>query len=313
MAIKVVSITGAGHSGSTVLASVLGNHPKIVNVGELLKLHRFGWVRNDNRRCSCGVSVFDCPYWLDVKARWVERVGPNKIDTYIRLQDRFESGHRSWAQLSWGRWKQSEEFQEYATMTAAMYTAIQETSQKSIVVDSSKAPSRAYALLQNPEIDLRLIHLIRDGRGVIWSLMKPRSKDVEAGVPRDKVAIPPWRTTAGWVLRNLESEWVAARCGPNKAMRMTYEGFMDATPPALKRVGNLIDEDFSELSAALGEGLPVQVGHTPGGNRLRMSGAIHLRRDTAWSEQMAARDKALFWQLGGWMARRYGYSRAPQE
>src|SRR3712207_8630396 len=43
---------------------------------------------------------------------------------------------------------------------------------KPVIVDSSKSPARALALGMVPGIDLYVVHLVRDGRGVATSLRK---------------------------------------------------------------------------------------------------------------------------------------------
>jgi hypothetical protein len=178
MAPKVVYIMGFGHSGSTLLDIVLSNHPHVESVGELKKVHRYGWTNNNDRRCACGLPVYQCPYWSEVHQRWSEKVGKDDIEGYIRLQNRFEY-YRPLPRLRWV-WeenkKRSAEFIEYVTMTTALYEAIQETSGKTIIVDSSKQALRAYGLLLGQSVDLYLIHLVRTRRRLVFDEAKSETQ-----------------------------------------------------------------------------------------------------------------------------------------
>jgi hypothetical protein len=154
-------------------------------------------------------------------------------------------------------------------MTAALYEAISASSGKTVIVDSSKSPTRNLALLLNRRLDVRLIHLIRDGRGVVWSRSKSRSRDVEAGTPRDRLATPPWRSSLHWALRNLKSELVGKFAGGTRVVRISYETLVENPPEALKDVALLVDEDLTQLASALVVGEAMDVGHVVGGPTAR--------------------------------------------
>ena len=91
-----------------------------------------------------------------------------------------------------GRWGGVYDYLRSVPMTdrAALYEAIVEVTGKAAVADSSKKPNRAFALAQSERLELKVLHLVRDGRGVVWSQLKPRKQDVEGGIPVDHVAAP---------------------------------------------------------------------------------------------------------------------------
>ncbi len=60
MTITVIALLGYGRSGSTLLDAVLGQHPDLVGVGELVQLHREGWHLNNY--FACGARARDCPF-----------------------------------------------------------------------------------------------------------------------------------------------------------------------------------------------------------------------------------------------------------
>lgn len=305
----ILSIVGAGHSGSTILDIILGNDPRIEGVGEIHKLPRSGWIQDEDRRCACGSPIHSCPYWLDVQAHWNERFD-GQLESYIALQDRFEGSRSSWPRLLVEARRQTQAFRRYADMTAGLYEAIRDVSGKSVIVDSSKKPIHTYALLANPRLNVRVIHLVRDGRGIVWSKSKSLDRDVEAGVPSDRGPVSPRRSTAHWILANLESEAVVARAGRSNALRISYEAFVERPGDVLRAVGSLAEEDLGSLADAVAAERPMQAGHKVGGNRVRRSGSVSLRPDFSWTTGLQPRDARTFWRLAGWLARRYGYARS---
>lgn len=302
-AVKVIYIMGAGHIGSTVLDLVISSHPQIESLGEVSKLHRYGWSPDDNRRCACGLSVFECPFWSQVRQKWTDLTGSDDAVRYMYLQSRFERSRSGWGRLLWNGYNRTTEFAEYMQGTEAVYSAVQLVGGNDFLVDSSLTPKRAYALTMNSDIDLYLIHLVRDGRGVIWSLMKPGKKILT----KEYVPAPPERTTRYWILANLQSAWVFRHVREGKRKLVRYEDFVTNPPMVLNQIGALIGKDLSGLVSGSALTNPSQVRHTVGGNRVRMQKDIHIKPDFAWMEHLSEKDSRMFWQRAGWLARRFGY------
>lgn len=304
---KVIYVMGAGHIGSTVFDIALGTHPKIESLGEISKFHRFGWINDDNRKCACDSSVYKCSFWSEVREKWAAMVGGDYAEKYVNLQKQIESSRSGWTTLLLNGRKPSSEFAEYLRMTEALYRAVQEVSGKPFLVDSSLTPRRAYALSLNPNIDLHLIHFLRDGRGCIWSLKKPGKKILT----KVYVPAPARRTAKYWITANLQSAWVYNNVPENKRLRIKYEDFAMDPGLVLKQVGTFIGEDLSgmvEQSSLVNAG---QVRHTVGGNRVRMMKEISIKPDFAWMENLPDKDRKTFWLMAGWLARKYGYVQRP--
>lgn len=303
---KVIYIMGAGHIGSTVFDIVLGAHPHIESLGEISKFHRFGWIDDENRKCACGSSVYECSFWSQVRQKWA-MAGRNNAERYVRLQKQIESSRFGWTKLLLNGLRPTSEFVEYLRMTEDLYRAVQEVSGKPLLVDSSLTPRRAYALSMNPNIDLRLIHFLRDGRGVIWSLKKPGKKILtKAYVPA-----PARRTAQYWVSANLQSAWVYNNVPESKRLRIKYEDFAIDPQSVLQQVGAFVGEDLSGIIAQSSVVSAGQVRHTVGGNRVRMLKDITIKADFAWMENLPAKDRKTFWRMAGWLARKYGYVEHP--
>jgi Sulfotransferase family len=327
--IKVLKIAGLGRSGSTILDIVLGNHPDIESVGEVNKLIRTGWISRESLRgidqkklrvpiCTCGkrldvlhVDTPDeaCPFWSSVRSQWVERTDAGSIESYPKLQDEFEPQSR-WPRLLYERRRRSASFRSYAGLTRAFFESIRAVSGKPIIVDSSKSPTRALAIGMTPGIDLYVVHLVRDGRGVLASLRKTFEKDIQAGIMWDHKGRPMWKSVAHWIIRNLATEWVCAQLGPKRTMRLRYEDFVADPKGALERIGSLLELDLTDVAEAASSGKPMRAGHNVGGNRTKKSGIITLRPDAQeWRTALSPTEQRLSWASMGWLMRRYGYKR----
>jgi Sulfotransferase family len=346
--VKVVKITGLGRSGSTILDVVLGTHPQIESVGEVGNIVRNGWISRESLRgipkeklrvpiCTCGkrldvlyVDTPDeaCPFWSSVRREWVERTDRDSIESYPKLQNDFELKKRwsrygldSLPRLLYEKRRPSAPFRSYARLTRTFFESIRAVSGKPILVDSTMVPVRALAFGMIPGIDLYVVHLVRDGRGVITSHRKTFKKDLQAGIMWDHKGHPMWKTVVRWtvlnlasvvrwIIHNLASEWVCTQLGPKRTMRLRYEDFVADPKAALERIGSLIGLDLKDVAEAASSGKPMHAGHNIGGNRTKKSGTITLRPDAQeWKSALSSTEQRLSWMSMGWLMRRYGYER----
>ena len=300
--LRVIYIAGVGRSGSTVLDSVLGNHPHIQSVGELSRLASDAWIQNFY--CSCGKRAKECPFWSAVHDTWCASNGKVSAQEYVEIQNNVEQFRYShyWARE---HWKETRTFQVYAEQTLLIMKAIQMISGCSVIVDSSKGIERAYVLSLMPEIDLRVIQLVRDPRGVVWSHKKSFTKDLQNGLPRDIRSTPAWRAALYWSRMNLHADWLRSRLGPERALLVRYEDFMLQTQPVLQKIGDFIG--ITDVQRVIEESSKLYFDHTIAGNRVRMKGKLELKFDQDWQQNLSPGDRRITELISGWLMTRYGY------
>jgi hypothetical protein len=302
--IRVIYVLGAARSGSTVLNTVLGHHNEIEGVGELGYLSRSGNVFEE--RCACGEWVEECPYWREVRRVWAQHGGPRDVAQYIELQRKFESGR--WRPRPVEHRDFSDGYGVYVSQVQKLFEAIRRVSGKDVIADTTKTPWRALALSRIPGLDLRIVHLIRDARGVAWAMKKGLRKDDRGGVQRDQPPRAVSRSAAYWVAINLQAFWVCHQVRPKRSIRVRYEDLIADPKETLTRIGTLVDCDLTELSDASEANATFPVGHIIAGNRLRMAGAVRLQLDKEWTKEMPVRDRILCWAIAGWLLTPLGYS-----
>ena len=302
---RVLYITGDARSGSTILGALLGSQPGIVATGELNML-----LLDDTgapRVCACGLTIEDCPLWGQVLRRWSAGLEPRGPVDYLRLQSRFEHFRRL-PGLMWHSIRHSASFEDYTRWTAALLRAIAESASAQIVADSAKNPVRALAFLRGGAIDLALVHLIRDPRGVAWSKRKLLRWRRLPNWLRNPVAVV-LRAGLDWAFANMFTELVASRHRNVPYVRIRYEDLVRDPAGVLARVGQVAGIDLATLGERAAGGEVLGFGHIMAGNLARGRGARPLAIDVDWQENSPRWIRWTIWFLTGWLARRYGYLR----
>ncbi|ABR63371.1 sulfotransferase [Sinorhizobium medicae] len=301
--VRIAYIAGYGRSGSTILDIALGQHASVMGAGEVTSLTRHVWRHNEY--CACGNAIRDCSFWSSVFQDWSTSGGSGLMEEYSGLQERFEGLSMLMRLLSGiGLGKQ---FSLYTLHTKRLLEAMHAHSGRQTIVDSSKLPGRAMAMAQIPGIDMRVIHLVRDGRGVAWSLLKGYERDAKSGLQKEIRPKSVFRTAVRWSMVNLAVEYLSRKLGPEKVMRVRYEDFASDPVAVMQKIGTFLELDLGPVGASLQKGEVMATGHQVAGNRLRMNASIALNKDEAWRTRMPARQQISFQRLGGWMLRRYGY------
>ena len=304
----VIYIVGSGRSGSTLLERVLGDMPGAVNVGELIDLYRRTAPRGE--LCGCGQPFADCPFWTGVGKRAFGGWEADQLAVIHRLQIRVARQRhlpRLLAMPLAGRDFRAD-VAAYGASYRALYRAIAGEAGARYVIDASKWPAQALAL-SRAGLDIRVIHLVRDVRGVAHSLSKQAVARPHAVQATDHMLSHlPAEAAARWVGIQTEAE-LLRRCGLRVAL-MRYEDFVvrprQAVSAALTDLG--LPPGPSDL-AHVGDG-QVVLGSSHGlsGNPSRFSsGQITLRADEAWRKRMPRRDRVVVTALGLPLLLRYGW------
>jgi hypothetical protein len=310
--LKVIYIVGHERSGSTFLDILLGNHPEIVDVGELCTFYRFGPM--EKRYCSCGKKIEECSFWKKVKESFTRRIKHKDFYKQIEIQDYFE---RKYNMPRWilDNLSSGKKLGQYLNVVDFLYQSIAEVSGKQIIVDSSKSRLRAYwisRLNQRGGINIYLVHLIRDGRGVVWSHKKLYKNLYEKELinrPEFIIKKSTLYLTSRWLRVNTLSKIVGKIYPTGKAIYMRYEDLVQDPVRELERISGIVGFDVFPLKTLLEENRPLSVAHLVGGNSLRMSKNITPKPDYEWEEKLPDITKRVFWGLAGWYAKKYGYKK----
>lgn len=310
---RVLFLGGLGRSGTTVLERVLGELPGTCAVGELVHLWQRGVLEDET--CGCGEPFSRCAFWTAVGARAFAGWTPELAGRMVQLQrrvDRTRFVPRLALSRSLGR--RRAELDEYVTAFTRLYAAIAQTTGGAVVIDSSKHPSLAFCLRTAPDIDLRVLHVVRDSRGVAYSWTKDVRRPESATGEGLMTRYSPARSAVLWAGHNL-CLGVLGRLGTARLL-LRYEDFVAEPRPVLSRLADFagLDLPAGALEFVSDGGVRLGSSHTVSGNPVRFStGPLRLRRDDTWRSRLPRRRRLLVSLLTLPLLARYGYLRRPKE
>jgi hypothetical protein len=306
----VLYIGGFSRSGSTLLTYLLGSINGFRPVGELRELWTKGLV-HDNL-CSCGERFSACPFWMSVGERAFGGWGRTEVDELATTSDALATNTRLVPSLL-ARSCEPARLARFREHTVRVYRAISELTSCSVVIDSSKVASYALLVASDAGVRLRVIHLVRDSRGVAFSwakrgVVKP---DVEGGTSTmDTYGMGA--TALRWSYHNALFGFFPLKQIP--LATMCYEDLVTAPAAemerSLRRVGLTVDE---AARTALASG-SVSLGdeHTIGGNPMRFRGREQpVRLDDEWRRAMPRDVRRSVTMLTWPLLLRYGYIGTP--
>lgn len=281
---KVLYIAGMGRSGSTLLARALGQLPQVIDVGEL----RFLWrtASQPNYLCGCRALFAECDFWQEVCRQTFDiPYTPQQAALYF-AQQRQVDRVRYLPAVYLRRWfpQRQQKLESYLQLLNRLYQAIQNVSGANLIVDSSKDPSTLFLLTQLPEIELHVLHLVRDSRGVAYSWTKKKPNPDQKGKEAFMTQENPLATAGRWLLWNGALSSFFAYRQPQSYHFMRYEDFV-ADPPGqfqklVRHLGLAIDSSSLWHNQQLQS---YQLTHTISGNPIRFQqGAVKISLDNAW-------------------------------
>ena len=286
--VRVLYIAGLAHSGSTVLARVLGEVDGLFAAGEVYALSER--IANSDS-CGCGVALGDCPFWSSVL-----RAAFSDGDPLPRLRTERRWIHgRSLVPIALG-WDR-ERLRAYRSDLAKLYRAIAEVSGGCVVVDSSKSPTFEYILDGTPGVEVYGVHLVRDPRATSYSW------SVDPHYHRTRA--PAFG--ARWTLWNLELEALASR-RRRRFTRLRLEDFVRDPAAETRRVLRLVGAEDADLPFVDERTARLPSHHMVEGHASRFdTGVIPIRASTTWERRLSTRRELAMSLLASPLQLIYGY------
>jgi len=301
MKIPVLYIGGWGRSGSTLLGNVLGSIDGFQHIGEITYIWEHGWKYN--HLCGCGTNFQECNFWKQV----VKKAFSEKeidIDKMIWIRNRYLSNKKVLWCLFTNK-KVTQEINEYIDNLDKLYQAIYSVGNCRVIIDSSKIPIQAYILLLLNNIDLHILHLIRDARGCAFSWSKKIYR--EDAYLNQKIEFEKYdaiHSTLKWDFWNSIFELFKLKV---KYIRIKYENFILDPISTLHNIARFVG--FS-VPWEKKEDIILKINHTVWGNPSRMkTGRVNFSLDEAWRKSMPLTDRLLVTSLSWPWLLYYGYWR----
>jgi hypothetical protein len=315
--VRVLFIGGLGRSGSTLLDRALGRLDGVWSVGELVHV----WQRGlqENNRCGCGRRFRDCAFWRlvgEVAFGGWDALDVGEVLALKRAVDRNRYVPLMVLPALWPPYRAR--LRRYLELLERLYDAVRQVagataegrSTGPLLVDASKHASHAFLLRRLPGVELRLVHLVRDSRGVAFSwtkLMRRREVvDGDALMATDT----PLRMSARYLAYNslfhlLDRLGVAT-------LLLRYESLVHQPARQLRRVLAHAGRPAADGELGfVGDGwIELGPSHALAGNPMRFErGRVPLRLDEEWRGKMRRRHRLLTVGSTWPLLLRYGYLR----
>lgn len=320
MTVKALYIMSSPRGGSTLTSLVLGQNPKVANLGEVCFIPK---LLSLDEHCTCGAQLNQCHEWgnvfakLDVKTgvdmrkkpyglhlddamKWKD--GSGKIDHQRQTKARvaiaryravLDTLALSLPKAIGGSWASLPSLKQGARNTMQLYTAAAEQWGAELVVDASKLPRKAVHLYREFPDQVRILHLTRDGRGVSASRMGH---------------MPFERATERWhhyhkVTKQLLNKWIA----PEHQFAMQYEAFTSEPEKWTQDLCRWLEIDYNPKMLQFNT---EDVYHSAGGNPTRFKLAEEGIRptDDRWRSKLSQSEMDQFESIAGPLNRNLGYT-----
>jgi hypothetical protein len=309
--VTVLSVVGAGRSGTTVLASILGEVPGCAGAGEI----RWLWQRGvlDGRPCGCGATPSECPVWSRVIERCLSTPGRDgvlpTVEAIVAAQQELgETRHRmrvlrsaSGGEDDWAALRLVRHVTGVAVATFAEVTGA------GVVIDTSKRPLDAAVMAGVPGVEHYVLHVLRDPRAVAHSWRRAKTFSVgEETRTMGTRRLPA--TVRRWLASALGTEALRRHLPREHWLRLRYEDFCAGPVASMDRLLSMMGvagrPPFENADT-----VRLQPNHIVAGNPSRFTvGSVRIRVDEEWRTAMSRRDQLLVAGSPRPLLRRYGYS-----
>jgi hypothetical protein len=320
---KLVYILAASHSGSTLLTMLLNSHPQIATIGELSPGH----IEDLSfYLCSCGTKLRDCSFWQFVSEQMKKTGSDFKLEDFStgfsmptsRLATRLLKPLHRGVFLEFLRdaglnlcpgWHKR--LSDIRHTNETLIQAILKYYNADIFVDKGNRALRLKYLLGFPAFDIKVIHLVRDGRPVALTYMDPAgfadAKDTGkrgggSGGQRDAERLTMDQAAYQWKRCNEEAENVLRTLDKSRLLEIHYEDLCNETDKTLEQIFVFLGLDPAKAAKDFRS-----VEHHILGNGMRLDNTSQVSLDERWKDVLTADDLKTFDRIAGAMNRKYGY------
>ena len=267
---KILYLLGAGRSGTTIVAAMLGAHDNISWHGELI--HLANWNDSDHR-CSCGEPLRDCPFWQSHDIAGT--LGPG-----MAAAQEFETHRRVPLSLLLSR-RYPGEYRDNQLSLLKSFTG-----NGRWLLDSSKYVGRALGLGSCSDLNVRYIYMVRDPRGVVYSFAK--------SVQTHRSLL---NATFYYVVVNLMAQLAVWSRLRGRCLKLRYEDLASDLAGTTDKAGTFLGEDLGGIAGMVSDGRAFSADHVAGGNRWVIDGMTELKPDIEWRGKMGWGKRLLIYFL----------------
>lgn len=318
----IIFLIGAGHSGSTLVSKTLNSHSKMFAISEISQFYKD--IQIDNALCGCESYLRECEFWNDIDSNLQKKLGygikesPNlfRISRDLDKNSVLNKGVFKISRLLALNFKIRSAFiNNRLKNICVLFDVIFEKTKAEVIIDSSKSAKRAAILkpfFVKEGYNVKIIHLIRDGRAVFYSYKKGyyklkiknestgiyEMKTVFTGVPKtDEEIIGIWKKD------NRLSSYYHNFFTSSNYYKLYYESFTNNPKEEFQKLINFIGFEFEDEMLDLTR----YKNHMVAGNASRINAtSIHAPLEI-WRDNLTIDELAYFNKKARRMNESFGY------
>lgn len=299
--LKVLYLASNPYSGSTVVTMRLAMDKAFATVGEISGPDPR--VKKSEHKCSCGELTVKCEFWGVVEKLSVEhgfathildfdkryRLLSNRIlHKLLTTPSQFSFVTKTQMMLVQSVLNYSRKDKEIWCKNYALARAVLDHFQAEIFLDSSKDIERIYRYAGSENVDLFVLHIVRDGRAQLAS-------SLSRGGNAERLSANIARFDAG-------VERLALHLGAERYLRTKYEDFCVRPSNSIEEIKRFCGADMT-----VSEGRSIEDLHVLGNpSRFRFDGTLKAS-ESGWRSNLSPDLLTVFERRCGKRNRTYGY------
>jgi hypothetical protein len=241
--IPLVYILSNGRSGTTLLDLLLGAHENVWTTGEVQNLP---WeLVNPRAPCGCGNPVEESPFWKPLLPDIPTEPAGYHVGYFHNIQQvgrvlRWDLLPDVVSSRVSAQWKDAVE--EYGANNETLLRTVHEAAEQRTgsdihwIVDASKDVYRLFWLHQSDRFDLRVIHVMKDPRALVYSMARPW---LPTGIHR------VIRYTGRWIVENALMAHLCRTAFTDKHVRrVTYQQLAGSPEATMQSLGDWLGLDY---------------------------------------------------------------------
>lgn len=297
---KLVSLLANWYSGATLLTILLNEHSQIVSNGESMFFDE-----SDDRRydCTCGKYIDECEFYeattrhmrLPDAAGWdkllfvqVPRFSRMPFFSSLLHSSRFECVLRHRFTNFVPAYRRVRD--RFLNAQLQFFANARAFSGASIYLDGTKSIRRAQLFAREDRYEMKVLHLIRDGRGFSASYIKNMRSAASCADAAN-----------AWLSYIAQIDQFSRRFPSVPLLTVRYEDLCRSTADVIGTVCRFLEIPYEELGIGIKKDAHIL------GNRMRRTFRGAIVEDTSWKERL---DKGIQRELTSLMRRqleRFGY------
>ncbi len=296
---QLVYIVGAGHSGSTLLNLLLNGHSQIIGLSEIDKLGRYLRKKPNNRQLKTD-------FWQDLKQGYEIAAGEPFTSIDIHWEAASIWGDKNFRkkrktivstllnELTCRKKIRASDAQDFADWTQQnqyLFSCIAEKSGANILLDSSKKWQRLSLLNKSGCFNIKVIHLVRDGRAVVNSYIRRKYSSFA----------PAFHN---WIRKSIPPLYLQGEFEQSDWLRLYYEELVSQPEITLRKLCDFLKVDYEPKMLHYRQHLNIGLHGNKGVNKSQDEKIV---LDHKWKRELSRLNLARFTLFGGWLNTYYGY------